>query len=424
VKTKFSEVLIVSTNNLLQVFVNLWLLKFLSNGLDESNFGKLQLVNVACTIVNFIIYGPLNAAVQRYYSVASENREYDKYIVAIKRISVLTVYFVFLFFFPPLFFYFFISVNLSLIEILVSLCYLVLAGQNIVFLGILTGGRNRVHVLVFQSADFMVKILMVYIFRLHLELHNVLLIFFIGSFCSFLIGYYYCFHEPVSISVDEGVDVWFSKLKAYALPFAKWGLLGWGQIFSERFFLKINSSIESVAHFSALFQIGYQSIVLIDNIITQVATPILYQMAGPGISGSRLISYCIAVLKLILVKLIFYSLVASLIIYNSEFIVNSLTGPIYLKYIDYMPLFAISAILFIIAQTATLIVVSQLETNLLFAPKVYTALIAIACNYVFSFYLGLLGTVFSGVIFSIFYFIWIAKLSMHKIYRLKSYEVN
>jgi O-antigen/teichoic acid export membrane protein len=224
--------------------------------------------------------------------------------------------------------------------------------------------------------------------------------------------------------INEGVDVWVSKLRTYALPFAKWGLLGWGQIFSERFFLQTNSSIETVAHFAVLYQIGYQSIILFDNIITQVATPILYQMAGAGISKSRLTAYSSAILRLIIVKLIFYSFIALLILYNSEFIVISLTGPIYMKYIDYLPLLAIAAILFIIAQTATLIVVAQLETNLLLAPKVYTALIAIACNYVLSFYFELLGTLFALVIFSILYLIWIARLSVQKLSRLSSNEIN
>lgn len=421
IRRSLFELAIVCVNNFALVVTNLIVLKLLTNGLDEAIYGKFQLILVACTVVNFIIFGPINASVQRFSAVATDSRTYKEYITAIKLICARNLFVVLVFVCPLLAIYLSIFVDLNAVEVVLSVLYMVLAGQNIIFLGILTGGRNRTRVLVFQLADFLAKLLIVFILRNQLTLLDVLLVFVCCSFFSFLVGYKYHFYGILLVSSSQVVE-WKLKIEQYSLPFIKWGLLGWGQSFSEKSFLELNSSLIAVAHLSVLLQVGYQSLVLIDNVITQFSTPILYQVAGSGDSKKNLIKYNALVYKLIYFKVSFYGILAYLMAVNAESIILLLTGPQYLEYIGYLPYFSIAAICFVIGQTATMIIVSQLEVNQLIYPKIVTSIIAIFSNYVLSMYWGLAGMVSSILFFSLIYTGWIIIIANFKVNQIKIHE--
>jgi O-antigen/teichoic acid export membrane protein len=157
-------------------------------------------------------------------------------------------------------------------------------------------------------------------------------------------------------------------------------------------------------------------------VVTQFATPILYQIAGDGSSKIKLLDFINKIFILMAIKLLSYSILALVLTLNSTFIVQLFAGPLYLKYVDYLPLLSVSAIIFILAQTLTLIVVSQLQSNLLINVKIFTALLAIIINYFFSIYFGLEGVVVSGLIFSILYFCWVLKIALNKISDIKLNE--
>lgn len=421
---RLNELLLVAFNNILQVSATLFILRLLTTTLSEGEYGQLQLIIVTCTAVNYIIYGPLNASLQRHYAVAVGVEELRIYKKATKIICVRAFYIVVFLIAPFVALYFRHNQDILVVGIILAICYMVVSGQNVVVLGMLTGGRNRKNVLIFQGSDLILRSVLLFLFKDQLTVEIVLGILFIGALLSYIIGYSFTFYDRAANSGGEELDgnMWIKKIILYAVPFATWGLLGWAQAFSEKFFLEVNSSFVLVAHFSVLFQVAYQSIVLIDNILTQFTTPILYELAGDGSSRVRLIKYINRTFQITIGKLFLYAVIAFIMAAHVDIIVGFLAGEIYLKYIEHFSLLSFSAIIFITAQTLTLIVVLRLESNLLIKPKIFTSIFAIILNYYMSLFFGLQGTIYAVVIFSIIYLLWIGLIVKSEVKSIKAYE--
>ena len=195
-----------------------------------------------------------------------------------------------------------------------------------------------------------------------------------------------------------------------------WGIFTWAQLASDRWALYVFGSSHDVGLYTALYQIGFYPVSIASTILFQIVSPVLYEIAGTGKNSLKLaharkltwfVTNCILATTAGIVAVTAFTHAAILNIFLDERYIT-------ISYL--LPWILLSSGLFAAGQFISLSLMINLDTKKMIAPKVITALIAIACNFVGAHTYGLNGIVISALIFSSTYLLWMTllELSTHR----------
>ncbi len=204
---------------------------------------------------------------------------------------------------------------------------------------------------------------------------------------------------------------WTQRIQEYAWPFATWGLFLWMQQSSDRWALQTFGQTRDVGYYSVLYQLGYGPIIMLTGIIVQFLQPILFARAGDGTDPLR-VKHARQLNLLVMTAFLALSALGTglaLLLHTQVFAV--LVAPEYRSVSLLMPWMVLSGGLFASSEVATLLLMSGVNTKILMAPKIGTAVLGVMLNIAGAHWFGLKGVVLASVGFSSVLLIWMLALS-------------
>lgn len=389
--------------------------KMLTRAMTPSAYGTFSLALTGTVLAQQCIGGPLGQAAMRFYSASHEEGWTFNYLRALNRLMIKGV-----------------AVLLAAAGLIVLACasagqaksvpvvtiallLAIVTGYNIVLDAIQSGSRNRPVVALHQAA----------IQWLRPASALALLSLISSQMASAVLGY-----VAATVLVLASQAVFLSRqlsssvsrntvtpqqaerqLLAYAWPFVTWGLLTWGQIVSDRWFLELFRGASSVAAFTVCYQLGYYPVLLLTTAVSNLAGPIIFQIAGAGTESTRLTAALRANQKhiLALVVITLGAVVGCALFHSTIF--RLLTTPAYAQYSVYLPVFAASAGAFSIAQAASLVFLISARSNELTSVKCLPAVAGLMLNMFGAYFWGIPGAVAATFLFSLIYLAAVLRLT-------------
>jgi O-antigen/teichoic acid export membrane protein len=389
--------------------------KMLTRAMSPSAYGQFSLALTGTILAQQCIGGPLGQAAMRFYSTSYEEGWTFSYLRALNRLMFrgVAVLLGAALLIGSLCAAAGDAENASLV--LVALVLAILSGYNIVLDAIQSGSRNRPVVALHQGA----------IQWLRPVSAVVLLVLLSSQMASAVLGYIaatalvlgsqvvFLSRQVGGIVSRETVTLKQAErqLLDYAWPFVTWGLLTWGQIASDRWFLELFRDAPSVAAYTVCYQLGYYPVILVTTAISNLAGPIIFQIAGAGTEAGRLEAALRANQKHILALIAFtLAAVIGCAVFHS-LIFRLLTTSAYAPYSVYLPVFAASAGIFAVAQAASLVFLISARPGELTSAKCIPAIAGLLLNMFGAYVWGVPGAVGATFLFSLIYLAAVLRLA-------------
>ncbi len=374
--------------------------KLLTSHLLPETYGVVAL---GMSIVNLFIYligSPVGRAATRFYRIAIEGLQFPGYEKTLARIgwgtAAVLLVLIFLLVLAGNWFYGLVAA-LSLL-----LCI------DTVFNGIQTGARNRRVVALLLSlmswSRFLFAVGLVLLFgRERVEL------VFAGFCISALlnIGLQIFFYKRkvrnVAAPADAGGKFRSRQFYAYLWPLAIAGLVSWGQLFVDRWSLKSFATLEEVGIYFALFQISYAPVLLLNSCVYSFVAPILFEKAGNAEDASRMKKVYVYNEWFSALTLLLAVVLAGVMWGLHEWVGGLLLGDQYTSYTRLLPWLVLSGGIYATGSQLLLSIQSGLDLKMLLVQKITSAGVAVLCYLLGTYWMGLKGVVFGGLVFVVFY---------------------
>jgi O-antigen/teichoic acid export membrane protein len=195
-------------------------------------------------------------------------------------------------------------------------------------------------------------------------------------------------------------------MRGYANPFVGFAIIAWLQQASDRWVLAMSGSQREVGLYQTLNQIGYSPLIQLSGLISLVVAPILFFQAGDGTDNRRMHRARERVRQLSSFMFAGTLFFAGLFWLFGKPLFALVVASEYRSAYRYLPLAALSGGLFATGQMLTTDALVQMNSKALIAPKIGSALLAVALNYAGARMFGLPGVVWAGVVASSAYVLW------------------
>jgi len=401
----FNEGFWVAIGQTLSFIFNIIGIKIMTDKMFPAEYGKLSLFLTYVTLITQIFYAPICAGGTRFYVIAKEQGELQKFYK-----SILYFFIVFSFISASILIIFSIYLfcvqnNNYIYLLLLSFIFSILSGININIISILDAARKRKIVAIFQSSDTFLRYI-ISIFLISYISPNAQVVFFGYSFASLfiLIMLFLTTKKKLHLSKIDLDKIWNKKIWNYIRPFMIWGIFTWIQLSSDKWALAFFKSTKEVGVYTALYQIGFVPISILVGFGVQLLTPILFEKVGDGNNKKSIISVdkminkisiaiIIFMLFIFIIAYFFHRLIFSLIFRNPEFLIVS----------EFLPWLILSGGLFSISQAFTIKMLGKMRTSELAKIKISTSLIGILFNFSFAYFWGVFGVVIANLLFSLLF---------------------
>ena len=414
-KNLIKEVIWFAFGQSISILCALVLIRLLTESLSVSKYGEIALILSILALVNQIIYGGISLGAGRFYSIANEGNERRDYFAASFWIFQRASYMLFLLSLVAWIILYSLSIQIS--SYLAMSCFLfsILSGYNNLFNNIQSAARNRIKVALHAGLDGILKIIFA-LLGIQLcgpEDYVVIAAFSLSSLIVVLSQYIFIRKDYLKRIEGEVTEVsntkmYLNKLWAFSWPFSAWGFFTWAQLSSDRWSLEIFQSMDSVAYYAVLFEIGYRPITLIIGLIVTFMTPILFEQGtrfGLGLNLGRGRARVEATTRWILLVCL---AVSSLIALIAQLIHSWLFGLVaalrYSEVSNYLPWMVLAGGLFATGQVLAVKMMSDLNTLKSLPIKVISSMIGVALNILGAWQFGFVGIIYANVIFSCIYF--------------------
>ena len=422
IKRLGKEAFWVGAGQVLAVAGSLVGIRVLTHLLPPAIFGEVALAMTAATLMQQILLGPCGNALMRYFAPAREDGRIDSFFQAGFRLFGEAALGVLLITALTMFLLWATGTTKWIGAVGAASLFSLLSGYNSALDGIQNAARQRVivawHQGLGQWTRFAAVLPIVYLFG--------------RSSAAALFGY--CLGAAIvaasqtlmlhrSIPIHRS-DVTFTlaadsqkilkQMRAYAWPFAVWGIFGWVQFSSDRWALQIGSTPSDVGFYAVLYQLGFGPTMLLSNVLVQLVAPILFQRVGAGSDRKSVRQTLQLNLRLFYLSLVVtvFGTIAMFVFHSQIFLL--LAAPIYSKASPLLPWVGLSAGLFASAQIATLSLLTERNSRALLRPKIVVALLA-ACLYLtMVWHYRITGVVFAGLVASLVYVVWMFCLIVAK----------
>ena len=418
-KSYFKEGAWVIFGQVLSFSASLYGVKVLTRKLSPDEYGVLSLSLTYVALLSQVLFAPLSAGSTRFYIIAKEKNELNKYGRTLK-------YYLTIFSLLSLFVTIFIVLVLTITNrfkliyiLIIALLFSISSGINLIFTSIQIAARQRSLVAIIQGIDswsrYLIAILFIILFGVFTS--SVIFGYLVSSLILIALQFYYL-KNILTFNDEKRSKEWEKMIWIYIWPFISWGIFTWAQISSDKWALAFFSTPKNVGLYTALYQIGYFPISVITGFAIQILTPIFFQRAGDGfdIEKNKQLNLMVSKINVIglaftlisfLIALVFHGQIFKIFFKNQE----------YLEVSYLFPWLILSGGVFACAQALSLEMMSNMNTSNLAIIKITTALIGIFFNILSAYFFEIKGVVFSSLFFSIFYFLWLRYKISYKIYK-------
>jgi len=382
--------------------------------ISPKEYGELALALTIATLINQLIFGPLNNGVNRFYSPAIEHGEGANYAQSVYKLLIqvafglitLSAFFLFILFLKNKF-------QWGVIYF-ISIIYSIFSGYNAVLSGIQNAARQRSVVALHRGMDAFLRVFA-----------SVLLVVLVGASAeTVLLGYAvsilfvlvsqrFFLKRAISQRPVLGTESsqWRSRILDYSWPFSAFGLFTWMQISSDRWALQHYAGVDEVGMYVVLFQLGYYPVSVIAGIAVQLLAPIFFQHAGDGSDNSRISRVTSMGLRLTKVSLLLTFIAFLVAFLAHRYIFAVFVAQEYSASSFLLPWMILAGGLFASGETVGLNFMSQMKTRAMTLPKLVTAVFGVFLNIVGARLFGVPGVVGAAVLFSATYLAWMLLLS-------------
>jgi O-antigen/teichoic acid export membrane protein len=211
------------------------------------------------------------------------------------------------------------------------------------------------------------------------------------------------FPPQASAAKNEETLPWRNTLSGYAWPFTLFSYFYWLQASSDRWSLETYADTAAVGHYLVLFQLGYQPVTLLFAMACQLATPILFAHVGDAADSQRVRKTQRINMQIVIWTLgltVFATAAASLF---HGLVLRLFTAADFRNVSYLLPVMVLSGGIFAAGQAASLLISSGNDTRQLIAPKIGTALLGVAFNFLGARWYGMAGVAWASVAFSVSY---------------------
>jgi O-antigen/teichoic acid export membrane protein len=203
---------------------------------------------------------------------------------------------------------------------------------------------------------------------------------------------------------------WQAMMAGFASPYVVWSVPAWLQFASDRWALDWFGSPVEVGVYAAFCQLAFLPINTFSQLVTQTAMPILFARAGDLTSPSRVTSSRSLNGKLIVLLGSWMLLCTAAALMLQVPIGHLLLDARYHGSLHLLPLFVLSAGLFVTAQLLELNIITANQTTRLIWPKSVVSILACAAYCLGACSYGMVGVIWAGIIARIGFLVWILRI--------------
>lgn len=196
------------------------------------------------------------------------------------------------------------------------------------------------------------------------------------------------------------------QMRGYANPFVAFAGLAWLQQASDRWFLALLGSRAEVGLYQTLNQVGYAPLTQLAGLLNLVAAPILFAQAGDAADDKRLHLARTRVRQLGALMCGGTVALTGILWMFGTSILSLVVAPEYRGIARYLHLAALAGGFYATGQVLSTDALVRFNSKELIPPKIGTAILAVALNYLGARWFGLPGVVWAGVISMSVYMLW------------------
>ncbi len=390
-------------------------IRLLTHALSPAIYGELALGLTMATLVQQVILGPLAGSSLRFFSPAQEANQIRSYIWGVQRL-LRQATIILLGLATLLAVGIWLSGESQWLGLaMAALIFALLSGYSSALDGMQNAARQRAIVAWHDGLAVWLRFLIA-----------VALVSVVGEFSQVaMVGYalasalvlgsqfWFFRHRIFALSSSEPpaalvqAQHWVKQMRSYAWPFTTFGLFTWVQISSDRWALQTFVSTEAVGLYAVLYQLGFYPITLLSGLLLQLVTPVLFNRAGDGTDPLRMESARHLNNRLVFGALMLTGLATLATFLLHPLIFGILVAPEYRSVSPFLPWVVLSGGLFAAGQFASLLLMTNVKTQNLIAPKIVTALLGVTLNFCGAYALGLQGVILANLAFSFVYSVWI-----------------
>jgi O-antigen/teichoic acid export membrane protein len=391
---------------------SLVLVRVLTEFLSPSQYGELSLANTLANLVNQIFMCGLISGIGRFYSIANEKNDLNKYvrdsfyIIGLASIAVIIMC-IFL-----CTWLIFIDRSNLISLIVVTIIFSIITTINSSLSDLQNAARKRKIVTFNTSLDAILKILFAIVILKFLNDSTVsVMIAFLLAAIFTVLSQLACLKQTIGATqTPQGASTeqhqWLRKIWDYAWPFSAWGAFTWAQQASDKWALQFFATTDEVGIYTVLFQLGYVPIGMISSIFTAFLIPIFFQRAGDATDDTRNanVRRINLIITLCGLALTFLCFIVAWFLHGfifQVFVNKAFRGSSYL-----LPWFILAGGMFATGQISALKLMSELRSRHLLPVKVLTAVLGVGINVLGAWYAGLIGVTTALVLFTFIYLAW------------------
>jgi O-antigen/teichoic acid export membrane protein len=389
---------------------SLFLVRILTEHLDPDQYGQLSLGLTIAGLVNTVVMGGITNGISRFYPIAVEKQDLYGYMYATRRLLLYATAVA-------------VLINLLLIIALLWLGYsqlLALAALVFVFSlfsaynaavsAIQNAARQRSIVAFHVGLDAWLKIglVLLVIYWFGNSSTSVVIGYTFSSFLIILSQIVFLRRTMLAQKQQSRTDYqWIKQMFSYSLPFATWGIFVWAQQSAARWALEVFTTTETVGLYFVLFQLGYAPIQILTSTGLAFLIPIIFARSGDGSSAIGKDNVRVLIKKIAFLGLWLTTIAVLLAAILHSYIFRLLVNDSFFSVSSFLPWVVLAGGIFSVAQLYASKAMALLKTKKIISAMIGSSIIGIAAAMVGTYYFSLIGAVFSMVIHSISYLIWI-----------------
>ncbi len=408
------EFLLIGLGQFAAVAGALFGVRLLTGLLTPDSYGQLALGMTVATLIGQVLFGPLGSGAMRFFAPAREAGALGSYFLAVKSLllwatgAVLVVAVI-------------LCSGLAVTGQsqwvalgLTALCFALFCGYNTALNGMQNAARQRAIVALHQGLASWSRFLLAAGLIVWLGASSTMAMFGYAIAVLLVLGSQSWFFRRTLWSRDVSSDAVESRqgqykreILAYTWPFASWGIVTWMQVASQRWSLQFFGSTGDVGYYAVLYQLGYYPITIVTTLMVQLVSPVLFQRAGDASDRARMEHIYVLNRRLVYISLGMTVLAFVLGVLLDDIVFAVLVAPEYASVAYLLPWMLLAGGLFATGQTASLNLLSCLDSRSLLVPKVATAILGIVLSWAGAALFGVAGVVGATMLFGAAYLSWV-----------------
>jgi O-antigen/teichoic acid export membrane protein len=420
-KKNIEEIFWLVSGQVVSILLGFVSIKLLTS-MGSSDYGKYSLVLTVAALISAIFYGPAEQGFVRFYYDFLKKGQAKTYINLFNGFLLKTGYYGLCIVLVISIFSLLFKTELSAVSIVFMGTYVLLFTTSNIYNSMLNLLRKRKTNTMLQLVEKLLIILAlsIVVYLSTLSSKNVFIVIsfalIIVLFLKIKVINHYVPEDESDHNSKETKRIIKHTISKFSIPFVIWGVAGWLQLNSERWIIASYLTTSDVGIYAVMISLANYMISLPSGIISQFATPIIYERESHkennGLNSVKYIVFFNIVLVLFMMLLsVLFGRQIILFASNSDFCV----------YWYLLPIICVGIGLFQIGQGLTNVGMLLNKPNIYLFPKIASGILALILNITFINIFGIIGIAISLCLTN-FVYLLLVFLTNRKILLVKNIE--